>query len=129
MVTGKELIYPELSYKIIGCAYSVHNELGGGRKESAYQNALFKALIDAKLKVKQQVYYPIRYKGSLVGKDYLDFLIDECIVVEIKRGHRYPRSYINQVVDYLKESKLQLALLINFGDEQVVFKRIVVSNL
>jgi GxxExxY protein len=121
----QDLIYPELSYKIVGCAFDVHNSLGGGYYEKYYQRAMAEALAKSGLKFKQQVYYPLNYQGKIVGKNFIDFLVEDKIVVEIKKGNRYSKKHIDQVLNYLKLSGLKLAILINFGSESVSFKRIV----
>ena len=55
----------------------------------------------------------------------MDFVIENKIVVEIKKGDRYSSRHINQILEYLKLSGLKLAILINFGSEEVSFKRII----
>jgi GxxExxY protein len=115
-----DLVYPELSFEIVGCAYSVFNELGGGLKESVYQKAMAINFRNKKWNYKEQF-----YSGEKIGKRFLDFLIDEKVIVELKRGGRYSKAHIDQVFEYLKISNLQLAILINFGSDSVIFKRIV----
>jgi len=124
----QDLIYPELSYKIVGCAFEVHNNLGGGHHENYYQRALAEAFRAAALDFKQQIYYPMSYRGKVVGKNFLDFLVNGKIVVEIKKGNRYSKKHIDQVLNYLKTSNLKLAILINFGLGEVNFRRIVNFN-
>ena len=124
-VQRKDLIYPELSYKIIGCAFEVHNSLGGGHHEKYYQRALAQEFGNQGLHIQQQLYFPLSYRGKVVGKNFFDFLVEERIVVEIKKGERYSRRHVTQVNEYLKTSGLPLAILINFGTSTVSFKRIV----
>ena len=120
----KEIIYPQLSYSIVGCAYEVCNKLGGGLLEKVYQKALAIEFQEKGLKYKKQVYYPITYKDQVVGKSFFDFLVEEKVIVEIKKDTRYSKSHIDQVSNYLKVSDLQLALLINFSGKDIQFKRI-----
>ena len=121
----QDLVYPELSYGIVGCAFEVHNSLGGGHHEKYFQRALSEAFKNHDLNFSQQVYCPLQYKGKVVGRNFMDFVVDDKIVVEIKKGNRYSKQHINQVVDYLKTNKKKLAILINFGLSEVSFKRIV----
>jgi GxxExxY protein len=127
MITLKrqDLIYPELSYKIIGCAFDVYNSLGSGHHEKYYQRALSEAFSNKKLSFHQQVHFPLSYKGKIIGRNFLDFLVENKIVVEIKKSERFSRTHINQVMEYLKLSNLKLAILINFGSQGVIFKRII----
>ena len=125
IVKRQDLIYPELSYQIIGCAFDVYNELGSGHHEKYYQRALAESFATEKLQFREQVYFPLIYKNKTVGKNFLDFLVENKIVVEIKKGDRYSAKHINQVLEYLTTSKLKLAILINFGANGVSFKRVV----
>ncbi len=118
-------MYPELSYVIVGCAFDVYNELGSGHHEKYYQKALEEAFLSKKLHIQQQVYMPLKYHEVIVGKRFLDFLIENKIIVEIKKGDRFSKKHIDQVLEYLKLHNLKLALLINFGTQGVMFKRII----
>ena len=85
MKNGKtKLIYPEISYKIMGILFDVYNELGFGYQEKYYYKAIQKGLTEHKFKIKEQVPIPIKYRNEKIGIYYIDFLIDDCIVLEIK---------------------------------------------
>ena len=120
-----DLLYPELSFQIVGCAYEVHNELGFGFKESIYQKALAIAFKEKNLLSAEQVHYKVKFKEQIVGTRYFDFVIDDKIVVEIKKDDKFSKANIDQTIDYLKTSNLKLAILINFGKEGVIFKRLI----
>ncbi len=124
----EDLIYPALSYKIVGCAFDVHNELGGGHHEKYYQRALAEALRNHNLIFKEQVYYSLKYHGKIVGKGFVDFIVNDKIIVEIKKGDRYSKRHIDQVLEYLKLNDFKLAILVNFGSDKVSFTRIVNFN-
>lgn len=124
-VRRQDLIYPELSYQIVGCAFQVQNEIGGGHHEKYYQRALSESFRNAGILFQQQVYYPLQYQNKTVGKNFLDFLVDGKVVVEIKKGEKFSKRHIDQVLEYLKTSGLKLAILINFGSHEVAFRRIV----
>lgn len=126
-IQNQELIYPELSYKLVGLAYTVYNELGHGHLEKVYQKAYAKELKDAGITFKEQVSYKVIYKDEVIGNNYLDFLIDDIIIIELKRDDFYSKKYIDQVSNYLKVSELKLGLLINFTSSGVRCKRIVNS--
>jgi GxxExxY protein len=121
----KDLVYPELSYKINGCAYEVYNELGFGHLEKFYQRAMVIQFKKEGLTYKEQVYTPLKFKGEVIGKQYFDFLVEDKIVVELKKNNSFSKGNIDQVKQYLQTSKLQLALLINFSPTGVISKRIV----
>lgn len=123
-----DLVYPELSYKIVGCAFDVFNELGFGHAEKYYQKAMAIALKNAGLNFQEQFYAPLKFQGELVGKLYLDFLVEDKVIIELKKNDHFAKSNIDQVNQYLLSSKLQLALLINFSSKGIISKRLVNIN-
>ena len=123
-----DLVYPELSYEIIGCVYDVWDELGPGHLEKVYQKALGIALARRNLAYTEQIHYPLKFKGELVGKGILDFLVEEKVILEIKKNDVFSKPNIEQVLNYLKLSQLKLAILINFGKSGIKTKRIVNIN-
>ncbi|MBU1783116.1 GxxExxY protein [Patescibacteria group bacterium] len=90
-----------------------------------YQKALEVAFARAKIVFKAQSSYIVCYKGNIVGRYFVDFIIDNKIVVEIKQGDHFSKKYFDQVNSYLKVTKLKLAILINFTSKGVKFKRLV----
>ncbi len=125
MIQKQDLIYPELSYKLVGLAYNVHNELGHGHLEKIYQKAYAKELKEANIEFKEQAPYKVVYKEEVIGNNYLDFLIEDKIIIELKRSDFHSKKYIDQISNYIKVSNLKLALLINFTSNGVRIKRIV----
>lgn len=124
----KDLIYPELSYQIVGILFEVHNELGPGHHEKYYQRAIAEGLKKCKLSFQEQVYTPLTFKDAKIGSYYLDFLIEDKIALEIKKGDRFSKRHINQILSYLKTKNLKLGIIANFGSDGVKFKRIININ-
>lgn len=120
-----DLVYPDLCYKIVGILYDVFNNVGPGHKEVVYQKALSTAFKQNGVKFQEQLYCPIKYRNTKVGKYYLDFLIEGKIILEIKKDTIFRHQSIRQVYSYLKIKKLKLGILANFTREGVRFKRIV----
>ena len=120
----EDLVHPELSYKIMGCAFDVYNELGFGYAEKDYQKALAIAFTSKKLLFKEQVYFPLKFQEEILRKGFCDFIVEEKIIVELKKNPRFSRTHIERVNQYLKSSKLQLALLINYSSTGVISKRL-----
>lgn len=90
----KDLIYPDLSYQIVGILFDVWNELGPGHHENYYQKAVSIGFKNCGLDFREQVYTPLVFKEEKVGSYYLDFLIEDKIVLEIKKGDRFSRKHI-----------------------------------
>lgn len=94
-VTKEDLLYPELSFKLIGCAFEVYNELGPGHLEKFYQKAFVVALEKKKIAFKEQFYAPLFFQGQIIGKNFFDFLVENIIVVELKKGNNFSKSNID----------------------------------
>lgn len=119
------MIEPDLSYEIVGALMEVSDQLGPGLKESMYQRAVGKALAKRGIPYREQVYCPVRFNGEKVGHVYLDFLVSEKIVLELKRGDHFARNAFHQTQEYLNTLKLQLAIIANFTSTGVKFRRVV----
>ncbi len=104
----------------------VHNELGKGFNEVVYGDALEIEFINNNIRYSREKKFDIRYKGNLLPHKYrADFIIDDKIVLEIKAIECLNSSHIKQTLNYLAVSKLKLGLLINFGEESLKYKRII----
>ncbi|MBL8029648.1 MAG: GxxExxY protein [Candidatus Doudnabacteria bacterium] len=121
----EKLIYADLTKQIIGSLFEVHNNLGSGLLEKHYQKALAVEFRQRKINFVEQFPVVLNYKDIQVGKYYLDFFIEEKLVLEIKRDVHFSRANIEQTFKYLEALNLQLGLLVYFGKEGVRFKRIV----
>lgn len=119
-----DLVEPELSYRIVGVCFEVHNALGSGHPERVYQRAVAEALRAAGISFREQVPVSVVFRERSVGRHFLDFLVEDRIVVELKRDLRIRREYIQQVVAYLRARKLQLGIVANFGPRHLTFRRI-----
>ena len=105
----------DLTEKIIGCAYKVHNTLGPGFLERVYENALRIELEKLGLRVKQQEPINVTYDGQIVGEYYADLWVDERVVVELKAALALTKEHEVQLVNYLAATGVNNGLLINFG--------------
>ena len=128
MDTNK-LIYPELSYQIMGMLFQVHNELGNKYQEKYYQRAVELELKKNKINFQKEVLVDLMYNGEKIGKYFLDFLIENKIVLELKTIDRFKISDYKQISAYLKSKEIKLGILANFRTEQLTFKRIINPNL
>ena len=113
----------ELTEKIIGCAYAVHNKLGPGFLEKVYENALRIELLKAGLTVKQQEPITVTYDGQVVGKYYADLWIEERVVVELKAALGLVKEHEVQLVNYLTATNVDLGLLLNFSSSVQVKRK------
>ena len=114
------------SYEVIGAAMKVHSELGNGFLEAVYQEALEIEFQNRKIPYKREMKIPVYYCGKELKTYYqADFVCYDNIIVELKALKSLSDIEKAQVLNYLKASKLKKALLINFGENHLVFKRFV----
>ena len=114
----------DVTEKIIGCAYKVSNTLGAGFLEKVYENALAIELRKSGLDVKQQHHLPVFYDDEQIGDFYADLLVENSVIVELKAVKMLVPEFSAQVINYLKASKLETGLLINFGKPKIEIKRL-----
>ena len=105
----------EVTERIIGCAIEVHRVLGGRLLESTYQAALRIEFDLTGLKYRNEVQIPAEYKGHLIGHYRIDFIVEECVIVEIKAVDRFDPVFESQILTYLRVTKIRVGLLINFN--------------
>ena len=116
--------YKELTYKIIGAAMEVHNHLGPDHNEEVYQKALENEFNTQGLAFEPQKSVSIEYKGSQVGLRFLDFVVDDRVIVEIKATSELTSLHQWQVLYYFAATEYPIALLINFGSDKLEYKRL-----
>lgn len=111
-----EMNINEITEKIIGCAIEVHRQLGPGLLESTYEACLLYELKNSGLQVKTQIGLPLIYKEIKLEVGYrMDFLVENCVIVEIKSVEALTDVHTAQVLTYLKLSNSKIGLLINFN--------------
>lgn len=106
----------DLTYKIRGAAFKVHQTLGPGLLEKVYQQALSYQLAKEGLLVQREVAVPILYDGLKLETDLkLDILVDNQVIVELKSVDKLLEVHKKQLQTYLKLSGRQVGLLVNFN--------------
>jgi len=121
-----ELIYKEESYKIIGLCMEVHRELGKGHDEIIYKDALEYEFSINHIGFSREREYLIQYKTIILRHKYhADFVVFDKILLEAKAAERLTEAHVKQVLNYLAAAKLKLGLLVNFGEDSLVYKRVV----
>ena len=109
------MIEDDLTQRIIGCSYKVHNCLGPGFLEKVYENALRIELERARIKVKQQEPINVHYQGQVIGEYWADLWVDDRLIIEIKAVQALIKQHEVQLVNYLTATGVNDGLLINFG--------------
>ena len=124
----KDILYPELSYQIIGILFEVYNQLGPGYQERYYQKAISSIFKKVGFSFQEQVPIFLNFNGKRVAKSFIDFIIEKKIILEVKKGERFLKGNIDQVYSYLKATDLKLGILVNFTKLGIQFKRVVNLN-
>lgn len=121
-----ELYLKEESYKIIGICMEVHKILGKGHSEKVYGDALAYEFKRNEIPYNRELRYNIAYKDIILPSYYFaDFVIFDEIILELKAITSLTTSEIKQTLNYLAASKNKLGLLVNFGEDSLKYKRII----
>jgi GxxExxY protein len=115
--------YEEVTHKIIGCAYTVYNQLGFGFLESVYKRSLLIELSKNDLEVESEKLLEVYYDGEIVGDFYVDLFVESKVVVELKSVRNLAKEHEVQLVNYLNGLQKDIGLLINFGPSGVEVRR------
>ncbi len=125
-----DLLYKELSYQIQGAVIEVRKNYGSGHKESIYQGALAEELQLRQIPFKREPSISIASPktNKIIGIYRPDFLIDDKVILEVKALEILARKLIDQLFDYLRNSKYELGYFVNFAGPRLLMKRIIYTN-
>lgn len=121
----EEFPHKELSHDIIGAAMAVLNELKPGLDEKLYENARVIELIERHHHVEQQQSHPVSYKGHPIGTLVPDLVVDNSVIVDPKVVVAFNETHIAPMLGYLAITGLKLAILLNFKNAKLEWKRVV----
>lgn len=107
---------------------TVSNELGTGFLEAVYASALAIELAREGIRFEREKRLQVFYKGAEIGTYYADFLVEDCLLVELKALKALATEHEAQVMNYLRASGVTASLLLNFGTARLGIKRIVVRH-
>ena len=118
------MIYEELSGKIIGAAMEVLNELKPGLDEKLYERAIIIELKRGGHHIAVQRSFPVFFRGELIGSLVPDLIVDDAVIVDPKVVACFTDTHVAQMIRYLNITGLDLALLINFKNARLEWKRV-----
>jgi GxxExxY protein len=118
--------FPEsdLTRTIIGAAMTVLNAIRPGHDEKIYENALVVELTEQRIHCDQQARFPVNYKGHVVGTLVPDLIVEGRVIVDTKVVAAFNESHIAQMLGYLAITGLPVALLLNFKNSRLTWKRV-----
>lgn len=129
MVGRVKLIEKELSYIVRGILFEVHNELGRYRNEKQYCDAIAFKFQNRSIKFEREKVLDPSFQGELKGRNRVDFIVEDRIILEIKTVPYLSRNEYNQCLRYLTSSDKELVLLVNFSPGSCIIKRVLNPNL
>ncbi len=124
-----ELLHAELTERIIGVFRDVYREYGNGFYESVYANSMAIELGAAGLDVKREVVTEVFYKGVVVGWYRADMIIESRVLLEIKATKALSTGDERQLLNYLKASGIKVGLLLNFGPDAQIVRRVLTRRI
>jgi GxxExxY protein len=122
------MIHEELSRDIIGAAMEVLNELKPGLDEKLYERAMVIELRHRGRSVSVQSSFPVSYRGELIGNLIPDLIVDDAVIVDPKVVSCFTDTHVAQMIGYLNITSLNLALLINFKNARLEWRRVLRSQ-
>ena len=117
------MLYEELTGKILQSCFEVSKELGAGFLESVYEKALLVALRQKGLRAENQVPLQVKFRGEIVGEFFVDVLVENKTLLELKTVNNLTNEHYAQTINYLKATGIEVALLINFGNPKLEYRR------
>ena len=124
---GPALLHEALTEQILGAFFTVYRQLGWGFIESVYANAMAIELESLGLRVAVESPTCVYYRGVEIGRFRADQIIEDLVLIELKAAERLIAPHEQQVINFLKATRLEVALLLNFGPRPS-FKRFILTN-
>jgi GxxExxY protein len=124
---GRNLLYGDLSYEVLGAFFEVNRAHGHGFLEAVYRRSMHTALTERGVPCESEVKFEVKFHGVVVGDYRADLVVDRKIIVECKAVEQVTAIHEAQLINYLKASGLQLGMLLNFGPKSS-YKRLICSS-
>ena len=125
---GNKIIYPEISYAINGILFAVHNELGRYCNEKQICDRIEVYLRQKNIPYRREIVLEQSFDGEMKGRNRIDFIIDEVLILEIKTVDFLTKDHYFQLRRYLQAANLKLGILVNFREKRIHPRRILNSD-
>jgi GxxExxY protein len=124
---SRGLKHGELTEKLIGIFFAIHNEIGHGFLECVYEQAFSVVLAENGIFFERQIAVPVWFHGKQIGEFRADLLVDKKVLLELKTGRDIEPAWEKQLLNYLRATEIEVGLLFNFGPN-AQFRRYVFEN-
>ena len=124
----RECVESELTYRVVGCAMAVLNELGHGLREKTYERALCVQFRHRGISFEVQHAYPVFYRGEHIDDYIPDLEVEGRLVVEVKTVESIVEEHIGQVLNYLRITGLEAGVILNFKHPKLQWKKVVLQE-
>ena len=121
---NQDIKYKSLTEEIIKIFYRVYNKLGYGFLEKVYENALMIEFKKENVHAVSQFPIKVLYDDTIIGEYFADVLVDKKVIVEIKAAKNLAPDHEAQLLNYLKATDIEVGLLLNFGPEPVIKRKV-----
>ena len=119
------MLHEAITQDVIGAAMAVLNELRPGLDEKLYENALVIELLARGHTIDQQHEFPVHYRGQWIGKLVPDLIVDGVVIADPKVVSAFNETHLAQMLGYLSITNLEVALLLNFKEAKLHWKRVI----
>ena len=127
-MTNENYIHSEITEKIIKAFYNVYNKLGYGFLEKVYENAMLIELKKSGLNCKNQFPIKVFYYENNVGEYFADIIVNDIVIVELKAAENLCEEHECQLINYLKATEIEVGLLLNFGKEPQLKRKVLTKD-
>ncbi|HLR37905.1 MAG TPA: GxxExxY protein [Chitinophagaceae bacterium] len=121
---GIDYLHRDITETIIKSFYKVYNTLGYGFLEKVYENAMFLELREREMFVEKQKRIQVHYREEIIGDYYADLIVNEKVIIELKAAETLCKEHEFQLINYLKATDIEIGLLLNFGKEPELRRKI-----
>ena len=123
-----ELLEKDLVFRIIGCAMTVHNELGHGLREKTYENSLVIEFKQQGIEYNKQTRFPVYYRNELVDEFIPDLVVEKRVIVDTKTVEKIIDEHRGTILNYLRITGLKVGVIINYKHRKLEWERLVLDE-
>ena len=127
-MASENYIHSDITEKIIKAFYNVYNKLGYGFLEKVYENAMLIELKKFGLDCRNQFPIKVYYDEKNVGEYFADIIVNDYVIVELKAAENLCEEHECQLVNYLKATEIEVGLLLNFGKEPQMKRKVLTRD-